>query len=253
MDEIVTEAAAGAVPAVPTDPNIPFTKMSGRDELLRQIFDNLCTTLKPTIVCDVGAFNGDESWRFAQLLPESTIVAFEASPQNYNQFYVENDRFSAIANFRINQLAVADYNGEITFNVLDADNSSADWRRAANSILARTDMATAKQVRVPCITLDNYFGSYTIQDNTFAMWLDVEGALDKVLAGAKEVLQKTLFLRAEVEWKELWAGQKLAPELKTMIESYGFQLLADSFLPDAYDQSDVVFVNKRLLEIAQKK
>jgi FkbM family methyltransferase len=245
----VVELAVASEPVEVTDPNIPFTKMSIRDERLRQIFDNLCAAFKPSIVCDIGAFNGDESWRFAHLLPESKVVAFEASPQNYKQFYVENDRFKSVPNFRVNHKAVANYNGEISFNVLDAEDTSADWRRAANSIMSRTDGNTSKQVTVPCTTLDSYFGTYAIQDNTFAMWLDVEGALDKVLAGAPEVLSKTLFLRAEVEWKELWAGQVLAPEMKQLIEGYGFQLLGDSYIPNGYDQSDVVFVNKKLLDI----
>lgn len=248
----MTELAAIEAPAVTepvTDPNIPFTKMVARNEILRQIFDNLLVAFKPTIVCDIGAFNGDESWRFAHLLPESKVVAFEASPNNYRQFYVENDRFKSVPNFRINHKAVADYSGELTFNELDAEDDAADWRRASNSILTRTDGNTAHQVTVPCTTLDSYFGTYAIQDNTFAMWLDVEGALDKVLAGAQEVLKKTLFLFAEVEWTEKWDGQKLAPELKEIIEGYGFQLLADTFLPKGYDQSDVVFVNTKLLDI----
>lgn len=231
-----------------TDPSIPFTMMRARDELLRQLFDNLCTTFKPSIVCDVGAFNGDESWRFSALLPKSNIIAFEGSPQNYQQFYIENERFKCLPNFRINHLVVTDYVGEISFNVLNSDNDFVDWRRGANSVMERVDDVTSTQVTVPCVTLDSYFGVPTVEANTFAMWLDVEGALDRVLAGAHEVLKKTLFLRAEVEWKELWRGQKLAPELKATIEGFGFQLLGDSFIENGYDQSDVVFLNRRLLE-----
>lgn len=230
------------------DPSFPFQRMSGRDALLRDVFDNLCKLYSPSYICDIGAFNGDESYRFAQLIPDSTVVAFEGSPRNYQQFYVESSRFANLPNFRINHCAVTDYTGEITFNVLDAGDEG-DWRRAANSIMARTDGVQASAVTVPCATLDACFGANIICRNTFALWIDVEGALDKVLLGAQNILKRTLFLRAEVEWKEFWQGQTLAPELKKMIASYGFELLADSHLPNAYDQSDVLFINQNIAEL----
>lgn len=234
--------------ALVVDPSVPFQKMNGRDDLLREVFDNFCKMYRPSYICDIGAFNGDESFRFATAMPDSSVVAFEASPRNYKQFYLDTERFAMVPNFHVLHRAIADYNGEITFNVLDAGESS-DWRRAANSILARTDNVTSTAVTVPCSTLDSCFGANVIKRNTFALWIDVEGALDKVLAGATEVLKRTLFLRAEVEWKELWAGQMLAPQLKGLISDYGFDLVGDSFVSSAFDQSDVLFVNRRLGEL----
>ncbi|WP_052208241.1 FkbM family methyltransferase [Croceibacterium mercuriale] len=227
------------------DPSVPFQKMRGRDDLLRDIFDQLCLICCPSLICDIGAFNGDESYRFAHLMPESTVFAFEASPQNYQQFYVDSARFASVPNFHVSHRAITDYDGEIAFNVLDADEAN-DWQRGANSILQRTDGVTSKSVTVPCSTLDASFGGNVIDRNTFALWIDVEGALDKVLAGAQKVLSKTLFLRAEVEWKECWVGQKLASELKEMIGAYGFSLVGDSHVPQAYDQSDVLFINNNI-------
>lgn len=246
MSEITVTQPEDA--AVVEDPSVPFQKMNGRDALLREIFDNFCKMYQPSYICDIGAFNGDESFRFAAAMPDSTVVAFEASPRNYKQFYLDSNRFADVPNFHVLHRAIADYNGEITFNVLDAGESS-DWRRAANSILSRTDGVASTAVTVPCSTLDACFGANVIKRNTFALWIDVEGALDKVLAGATEVLKRTLFLRAEVEWKELWAGQVLAPQLKELISAYGFDLVGDSYVSSAFDQSDVLFVNRRLGEL----
>lgn len=233
----------------PADPSIPFTKMTDRDVILRDLFDGLCTLFRPSVICDVGAFNGDESYRLAHLIPEAKVYAFEASPRNFQQFYVAETRFSDVANFTIEHAAVSDVTGAIQFNVLDATDASSDWRRAANSILSRTDNINAKTVSVPSVTLDTYFAASNIELNTFALWIDVEGALEKVLLGANNVLQRTLLIRTEVEWKELWAGQKMAPEMKTLIESKGFTVFGDTFVENAYDQSDVVFVNKNLLSL----
>ena len=234
------------------DPSLPFYRMSGRNDLLREIFDNHCKLYRPSFICDIGSFNGDESFRFANNFPESSVFAFEACPQYYREFYLENDRFTTLPNFHIKHRAIGDQNGEISFNVLEAGEAN-DWRRGANSILPRTDGAIYREVTVPCSTLDSCFGKNVIRRNTFALWIDVEGALDKVLAGAKEVLSQTMFIRAEVEWKELWVGQKLAPELKKLIASHGFYLVGDSYIPNAYDQSDVIFVNKRIVELIDRQ
>ena len=231
------------------DPSAPFTRMTDRDTVLREIFDGLCVLLRPSIVCDIGAFNGDESYRIANLLPQAKICAFEASPRNFQQFFVENTRFEKIPNFRIEHSAVSDMNGEISFNVLDAGAEGSDWRRAANSILSRTDDIVGNSVTVNSITLDSYFGADRIDTNLFALWIDVEGALEKVLLGADHVLKRTLLIRTEVEWKELWTGQKLAPEMKALIESKGFMVFGDTFQQNAYDQSDVVFINKNVLNL----
>jgi FkbM family methyltransferase len=223
--------------------------MSMRDHKLREIFDGFCSTLRPSVVCDIGAFNGDESFRLAGLLPLSRIVAFEASPQNFAQFFGPASRFSSMPNFQIVHKAVSDQNGTIEFNVLDAENEASDWRRAANSIRMRADKLDTRQVLVDATRLDDHFGSEMIQNNTFALWIDVEGALEKVLDGAPEVLSRSLIIRTEVEWKELWLGQRLAPEIKRQLSDSGFHILADTYLPDAYDQSDILLINRNLIDL----
>jgi FkbM family methyltransferase len=242
---VTNDTVENQQPTLASDPSYPFQKMNARDDILREIFDSFCQIYQPSFICDIGAFNGDESFRFATAMPDSMVMAFEASPRNYNKFYVNNRRFDHLPNFRVTNRVIADYVGEIPFNVLDAGDSD-DWRLGANSILTRTDGDNGQSVTVPCSTLDACFGKSVISRNTFALWVDVEGALDKVLAGSQQVLKRTLFLRAEVEWREFWQGQKLAPELKSLIESYGFSLVADSFVPAAYEQSDVLFMNKDL-------
>jgi hypothetical protein len=70
------------------DPSYPYTVMEKREKTLRELFDAICGVCQPSIVCDVGAFNGDESFRFAKALPRSSIYAFEASHRNYTQFFL---------------------------------------------------------------------------------------------------------------------------------------------------------------------
>lgn len=232
-----------------SDPSIPFTKMQARDDVLRDIYDKLMLAFKPNTVCDVGAFNGDETFRFTKLVPDADFFAFEASDWNFKSFWRDAPRWKSLPKVKYENMAVTDYVGNISFNVLDAEETAGDWRRAANSIMPRSDGLGGRKITVPCTTLDAYFENKGLADRTFMLWIDVEGALDRVISGGKKVLSRTIALRAEVEWKELWKGQKLAPELKAMIEAHGFVVVGDAYLPNAYDQSDVLFLRKDVLNL----
>ncbi len=224
--------------------------MSTRDKYLRDLFDRLLLAFKPDTLCDVGAFNGEETFRFAELMPEANIFAFEASDLNYSQFWVGNERLKRYTNVKIINQAITDYTGTVDFNVLDAEDTAADWRRASNSLVeTRADGLKSRKITVPCTTLDDFFAPLAIDDRTFMLWIDVEGALDRVLDGATSVLERTIGMRVEVEWKELWANQKLAPELKSRLEAHGFFVVGDTYLPNGYDQSDVLLLRKDALNL----
>ncbi len=226
-----------------------YKKVELRDEKLRDVFDGFCQTFRPSIVCDVGAFNGDDSYRFASLLPDSKVVAFEASPRNVGQFYGPNSRFDGLSNFELAPLAISDRRGNITFHELEAGAEASDWRRAASSVHPRNDGLPSKKVEVETTSLDEYFGPEVIDQHTFALWVDVEGALDKVITGARRTLDRTLFIRAEVEWKRVWRGQVLAPQIKKQFERLGFLVVADSHEPNTYKQSDILLLNRKFINL----
>ncbi|MER2219954.1 FkbM family methyltransferase [Methylobacterium brachiatum] len=218
-----------------------------KDKIMSKLLDGIAIAVKPDIIADIGCFNGDEIARFKSICPDAHCEAFEANKRNIDN-YISNR--SDISGVIINNLAVADYIGEIEFNILDAEGEQEDWRRAAGSLNERTDGVSGKKVTVKCTTLDAHFASQVAQKSTFILWIDVEGALDKVIAGGEGVLSRTIALRAEVERHAFWQGQKLAAETVAKLESLGFVLLADSFTSDAFAQSDVLFLNKNWLNIA---
>lgn len=231
------------------DPNLPYQRMTAREAASRRLFDGLLGLLQPSVVCDVGAFNGDESARFARIVPESRIVAFEASENNIDEYWRDNARWSQLPQVSWEHMAVTDHSGTVTFNILDWGQASGgvDWSRGASSLRERLDDLKSRKSEVVATRLDDYFGD--VSDDLFALWIDVEGALDQVLAGASSVLERTLLLRAEVERKTLWQGQTLAPDIKRHLERRGFACLGDTHLPDAYDQSDILYIRTDLLEL----
>ena len=117
-------------------------------------------------------------------------------------------------------------------------------------MLERDDGLACHTDRVRAITLDDYFSQQLVTDDpTFALWIDVEGVLDRVLNGATKVLQRTVILRAEIEWTEVWRGQVLGQESKDMLEHLGFACLGDSLVPETHSQSDVLFVRRDALNL----
>jgi len=229
-----------------------WARLQQREERLRILYDALLGAFAPDIVCEVGAFNGDETLRFHGLSPQSQFYLFEANQRNVSQFLLGNPALADHPQTTIEHVAVSDEPGELQFHVLEADNVASDWRRAASSMLKRNDGLPSVAQTVKAITLDSYFEQQLqAGDASFALWIDVEGVLDKVLNGARRVLERTVLLRAEVEWKEVWQGQTLGQDSKDMLEQLGFCLVGDSFTPDSADQSDVVYIRKDALNLVE--
>lgn len=226
-----------------------WQRLRRRDDRLRRTFDALLRGLEPSIVCEVGAFNGDETLRFHGLTPSSKFFMFEANRQNFDQFLLGNPRLASHRNTTIEHVAVTDKLGPVEFHVFEAEEAAADWRRAASSMLTRTDGLPSRKEIVQGITLDDYFSSRSTATDTFALWIDVEGVLDRVLRGARHVLERTLVLRAEVEWHRFWQGQALGQESKDLIESFGFVCIGDSFTPDTHPQSDVLYIRRDAIDL----
>lgn len=215
-----------------------------RDLLMRDAFDSLIVAFKPDIICDIGSYNGDEAARFRRLLPDAHVFAFEGSIDNVERFMRPRDDLRYV---NIENLAVSDQNGEVTFHILDANPEGIDWRRMANSLNPRNDGHASREVTVNSVMLDSYFSAEIEGNDTFALWIDVEGALDKVLSGASQLLDRTMVLKAEVERAEFWKDQKLAQDIIALLEEKNFIFLGDTFVEGASLQSDALFVNAKWL------
>lgn len=223
-----------------------WDELTRRDSLMRDVFDSLLVALKPKIVCDIGSYNGDEAARFRRLLPEAHIFAFEGSIDNVERFMRPRADLRYV---NIENLAVSDQDGEVVFHILEANPEGIDWRRMANSLKARTDGHASREVTVKSVALDSYFSAEICAEDTFALWIDVEGALDRVLAGASGLLQRTVVIKVEVERAEFWKDQKLADDIISLLEDRNFIFLGDTFLEGASLQSDALFVNANWLKM----
>jgi FkbM family methyltransferase len=126
---------------------------------------------------DVGANLGVVSLLLAQRSSQATIHAFEANPSTVDS--LRHNITLNQCNIRVNNLAVAGYDGEISFNANPV-------YRGTTSITKVLDSYT---INVPCITLDTYVRQQSIQRVAF-LKVDVEGYEEMVFQGAKNLLSQ---------------------------------------------------------------
>jgi FkbM family methyltransferase len=225
----------------------PWDILRRKDYTMREVFDGILRATCPDIICDIGSCDGDESAHFKKVSPGSRIVAFEANRQNIDNFLAHRPDLDGVI---VENAAVCDIDGEIEFHVLRVDRAEELWRRAAGSISMRNDDIPYTLVNTRSVRLDTYFRHDLLDNRTFALWIDVEGALDRVLAGARDVLSRTILIRAEVERKQFWQDQKLVDDITSTMQRAGFMTLADSWTPEASEQSDILLLNQNWLELS---
>lgn len=210
--------------------------------LLDELFFNLLDVAQPTLFVEAGAFEASASLRAAEALPGSTVIAFEANPENYRHFTTDQD-FAAHGVTYLN-LALTDEPGPITFHLESSEGSSVVGHSSTlprNQDAAWRPDTPAVPIAVEGVRLDDT----TPDAERVAMWVDVEGASCRVLAGAAQRLAACDVLKIEVEEEPFWEGQALSTDVVAMVLDAGLVPVArDIENPDQYH---IVFASARLL------
>ncbi|MGP9791041.1 FkbM family methyltransferase [Roseinatronobacter sp. NSM] len=199
-------------------------KLSARQ--LRQLFYGLQRALQPAHFVEAGAHNAATSLKIREVSPQTSVTAFEANPYNFKKFASQTNFAAAGVDYRLN--ALTDHEGPVTFNVLIEEGGVARQPASGrSSLLTRTD-ATARheEVTVTGTTLDACFSDQT---GTLALWVDVEGAAGKLLAGAARTLPRIQSLMIEVETRAFWSGQWLHTDICAHLMGAGLIPVARDF------------------------
>jgi FkbM family methyltransferase len=175
--------------------------------VLKQLFFNLVRVLQPDVFLEAGAMDASVSLRVRKMVRKAQVVAFEANPHNHATFSAAQDFKAARVEYR--HCALSDQPGEVTFNVLVAENGRTRAPVSGRSSLLRREEvrgAEYEPVQVPARTLDLEAAALP---GRVALWVDVEGAAGAVLTGAAQTLQRCDLLLIEVETHPFWQGQWL--------------------------------------------
>ncbi len=207
---------------------------------LVELFFTLVRSAKPGLFVEVGAHRAEASRRYKRIVPDGRAVAFEANPTNFERFSGLFGDGGQSVEYR--NLAVSDCDGKVTFKIV-SEFMNKPWSpgEGRHSLMARNAEAVSyNDVSVDAVTLDSFFKDDS--SDGAAMWIDVEGAVGKVLAGGPGFLSNAAIVLVEVEDKPFWEGQWLSGKVADHLVSLGLIPIARDFEALNGFQYNMVFV-----------
>jgi FkbM family methyltransferase len=187
------------------------------DRRVRRFFKDMCREASPSVVLEVGAHEGGFSEWAKSTFPGARCLALEANPYVHRKHRKRLSR----AGVEYLQLAAAATSGTVTIHiptqVAGRSREPQDSRMA--SLVVHAQASHHATVEVEAVRIDDLVELDA--DDRVVAWIDVEGASDAVLAGAREVLARADAVYIEVESEEVWPGQWLDVDVARFFRSIG--------------------------------
>jgi FkbM family methyltransferase len=180
-------------------------------------------------IFDVGAHVGVWTVPLALGRPAATVHAFEASPGTFLQLQ-RNVADNHLSNARLNNVAVFDREGTITFQ--QPENASV-FGRIASPVNSDGRYSFAAEITARCTALATYCDQNDIRTIEF-LKVDVEGAELHVLSGLLPLLKDQ---RLRLAWIELDANNQIVEDnlskIANLTDSCGYKFfrLSDPTVP----------------------
>lgn len=175
------------------------------------------------VVLDVGANVGAFSECVLAWQPWARLHVFEPIPAAFTTLV---QRLTPYGGIVLNRRALGSERGERDLHVSRFPEASSflESGEPLQKGLYGIDFSTAETIRVPTETIADYVAERGI-DRIDLLKLDVQGFELEVLKGAEPVLGRIGFLYCEGQFRELYRGAPLAPEIFSWLHARGFTLL----------------------------
>lgn len=171
-------------------------KSSVQETCIKQIYRSWF--LKPGGVgLDIGAHSGLHTFDMAQLVGESgNIIAFEANPSLALNLTKQSLGLKQIT--VINAACSNESKEYISFyNNIECSGQSTIIKGYGNNFTDKNE------IKVPCISIDNFLGDYLSKKRLAFIKIDAEGAEFEILSGMKQLLKvKYPLICAEISLKK---------------------------------------------------
>jgi len=204
------------------------------------------------VILEIGAHKGTESLQFLKVFPGIQLYCFEPDPRvlDLHKKKVQDSRC------KLYEIAISDEDGEATFFQSGGKtakggeyDASSSLRAPKEHLEAYPDCVFEDKITVKTVKLDTWIEDNPLEAIDF-MWVDVQGAEDKLIKGATQALSKTKYFYTEFYDREMYAGQsnlkgliRLLPEFK-LVCLFGNNVL---FKNMAIDGSEIELLKERLL------
>lgn len=187
--------------------------------ILERAFKSMVSQLAPKYVLEIGAHGAEFSRSVKERLPAARVVAFEANPD----VFARHQGACKKAGIEYIQQCVADTPKSVRLRVpVSRIDGEQRWR--TGSILVDLSKATSKfdfiEHEVSATSVDAYLG-IEAGIASIALWIDVEGAVGAVLAGATRALDGCVAVYVEIGKQEHWRGQMLDRQVVERLGEHG--------------------------------
>jgi FkbM family methyltransferase len=185
-------------------------------------------------ILDVGACEAEDSIRYSNLFPFSTIYAFEPRADNCAKAKELIKQYNK-TNIILENIALSNKNGFSDFYLSEGEppnlhnDKNWDYGNKSSSLLPPSKemknytgwLKFEKTIKVKTQTLADYVEEKGIHGIDF-MHLDVQGAELMVLEGAGGIYREIKIIWMEVESVELYKNQPLRSEVESFMTDRGF-------------------------------
>lgn len=177
--------------------------------------------IEEEVILDIGSNRGQSVKFFRNLMPDTTIYAFEPLKKPF--LTLKN------SNLYSYNMAVSNTSGTKTFyqNVMDETSTfESPDRYTTQEFIKRFVLLSSKRkfyvsIQVQCTTVDEISEFHKI-DSIYLLKIDTEGHELNVLIGAKNVLSKQKVFLVQVERKLDYQNQSRIKQVATLLESFGY-------------------------------
>ena len=174
------------------------------------------------LVIDVGANIGQYARRLRATGYKGKIVSFEPLAAAHAELV---EQASRDPDWKVApRLALGERNGEIELKVSANSVSSSTLAMLPAHIAAAPESAPCGIETVRVAKLDDALPPFFHEDEIALLKIDVQGAEDKVIAGAARTLQHVIALQAELSLVPLYEGQALMRDTVELLRSRGYEL-----------------------------
>ncbi|HEY9614925.1 FkbM family methyltransferase [Allocoleopsis sp.] len=174
-------------------------------------------SLNINTVIDVGSHQGEFASELYKILPFAKFYCFEPIPINF----IELKSNLNFHNFELFNLAVGDRQGQLEM-YRNSFSPSSSILKCSELHRETFPFSASEQIEsIEINTLDEIFKFIDLTDKIL-LKIDVQGYEDKVILGAKNILDRIKVVIVETSFCELYEGQSMITDIYELLSKQGF-------------------------------